>query len=94
MKKIGRSDWRGGPAIDQLIYAPGATICDGAEAAAALLTIRSGLVKLTQLLPDGAQRIVQLLGKSDILGLEAMLVDTYQHTARRSRRPRPSPGPR
>ncbi len=54
--------------IDQLIYPPGATIYDASEAATALFTIRSGLVKLTQLLPDGTQRIVRLLRKTDIIG--------------------------
>ena len=46
-----------------------------------MLTIRSGLVKLTQILPDGTQRIVRLQGATDILGLEALLDQTYQHTA-------------
>lgn len=67
--------------IDQLIYAPGATIYNFAEPATALFTIRSGLVKLTQILPDGTQRIVRLLRKADIIGLEATLVETYHHTA-------------
>lgn len=67
--------------IDQLIYAPGATIYSGTEPATVLFTIRSGLVKLTQLLPDGTQRIVRLLRKTDVFGLEAMLDENYQHTA-------------
>lgn len=67
--------------IDQLAHPVGAVIyCTGDEAGS-LLTIRSGLVKLTQFLPDGAQRIVRLQGATDVLGLEALLGGAYQHTA-------------
>jgi len=44
-------------------------------------TIRSGLVKLVQYLPDGTQRIVRLLKASDVIGLEAILSSTYKHDA-------------
>ncbi|WP_371818823.1 Crp/Fnr family transcriptional regulator [Rhodomicrobium sp. Az07] len=46
-----------------------------------LFTIRTGLVKLTHYLPDGSQRIVRLLSKTDVIGLECMLGDVYQHSA-------------
>lgn len=67
--------------IDQLTYAPGADIYQQDDPAGAILTIRSGLVKLTQYLPDGTQRIVRLLCKTDNFGLEAMVSDHYEHTA-------------
>ncbi len=67
--------------IDQLVHAAGAEIYHTGAEARSLLTIRSGLVKLTQYLPDGTQRIVRLQGATDILGLEALLASTYQHTA-------------
>lgn len=47
----------------------------------AIFTVRSGLIKLVQYLPDGKQRIVRLLRDSDVTGLEAMLGQTYQHDA-------------
>lgn len=67
--------------IDQFAYAPGTEIYQQEDPARSLITIRSGLVKLTQYLPDGTQRIVRLLCKSDTFGLEALLAPTYEHTA-------------
>ncbi len=46
-----------------------------------LYTIRRGLVKLVQYLPDGGQRIVRLLKSTDVAGLEALLDQHYQHDA-------------
>ena len=37
--------------------------------------------KLSYYLPDGGQRIVRLLRKTDVLGLECMISDEYQHSA-------------
>ncbi|WP_321503342.1 Crp/Fnr family transcriptional regulator [Breoghania sp.] len=67
--------------IDQLVYPAGKTIYDAGDPASTLFTIRSGLVKLTQYLPDGTARIVRLLRKTDLLGLEAMIDAEYPHTA-------------
>ncbi len=67
--------------IDQLVYAPGAEIYTAGSPSSALFTVRTGLVKLIQYLPDGTQRIVRLRRKTDLLGLEAILGDDYQHTA-------------
>ena len=67
--------------IDQLNYAAGATIYRTGEEGVSLFTIRTGLVKLAHYLPDGSQRIVRLLRKTDILGLECMQAEVYQHTA-------------
>lgn len=48
-----------------------------------LYTIRSGLVKLEETLEDGSVRIVRLLRKGDIVGLETMLDhhQRYEQTA-------------
>ncbi|HMW30042.1 Crp/Fnr family transcriptional regulator [Plasticicumulans sp.] len=51
------------------------------EPGARVFTLRSGLVKLVQYLPDGSQRIVRLLRGNDVLGLEALLGQPYQHDA-------------
>lgn len=67
--------------IDQITYRPGALIYSEDDDASSIMTIRSGLVKLTQFLPDGNQRIVRLLCKTDIVGLEAMVTPRYEHTA-------------
>jgi CRP-like cAMP-binding protein len=46
-----------------------------------IYTIREGLIKLVQYLPDGTQRIVRLLRNSDVTGLESLLGQPYQHEA-------------
>jgi CRP/FNR family transcriptional regulator, anaerobic regulatory protein len=67
--------------IDQLTYPPGADLYSQDDPAGSILTIRTGLVKLTQFLPDGTQRIVRLLCTTDVVGLEAMVTPRYEHTA-------------
>lgn len=67
--------------LDQVSYPLGASIYTLGEPASALFTIRSGLVKLVQYLPDGTQRIVRLLRKTDLVGIEAMVEREYPHTA-------------
>lgn len=46
-----------------------------------VFTLRNGIVKLVQYLPDGSQRIVRLLQSTDVFGLEALLGHSYQHDA-------------
>ena len=67
--------------IDQIQYAAGATIYRAGDEGRSLFTLRTGLVKLSHYLPDGGQRIVRLLRKTDVLGLECMISDEYQHSA-------------
>jgi len=59
----------------------GAVLYGAEDPGAAVFTIRSGLVKLVQMLPDGTQRIVRLLRPGAVAGLEAMLGQAYEHTA-------------
>jgi CRP/FNR family transcriptional regulator, anaerobic regulatory protein len=67
--------------IDQLQYQAGATVYRAGAEGTSLFTVRTGLVKLTHYLPDGSKRIVRLLRKTDVLGLECLISDTYQHSA-------------
>ena len=67
--------------IDQLTYARGAEIYGMGETATSLFTIRTGLVKLIRFLPDGTHRIVRLLRKTDIIGIESVVSDSYSHSA-------------
>lgn len=67
--------------IEQTVLAPGTILYRAGDKAEHLFTIRSGLVKLVQYLPDGTQRIVRLLRTSDVTGMEALLDGTYQHDA-------------
>jgi len=67
--------------IDDFILPPHSKLYRAGETAQYLYTIRKGLLKLVQYLPDGRQRIVRLLRDTDITGLEAMLGQPYQHDA-------------
>lgn len=67
--------------IDQLVLQPGKTLYQAGEKGDRIYTIRSGLIKLVQYLPDGAQRIVRLVKTADITGLEAVLGQPYEHNA-------------
>ncbi|MDD5242233.1 MAG: Crp/Fnr family transcriptional regulator [Sulfuricella sp.] len=67
--------------IDDITLAPQAKLYRAGDPAQAVFTIRSGLLKLVQYLPDGRQRIVRLLRPTDVTGLEALLGQPYQHDA-------------
>jgi len=67
--------------IDQFELGAGTKIYGAEDAPKYMYTIRSGLIKLVQYLPDGSQRIVRLLGVSDVLGLETILDGQYEHDA-------------
>lgn len=66
---------------DSQAYAPHSTFYQGGKKGDSIFTIRSGLVKLVQYLPNGGQRIVRLLRAGDIAGLELTVGNTYKHTA-------------
>lgn len=67
--------------IDQFELKAGSKIYSAGDSAEFMYTIRSGLVKLVQYLPDGTQRIVRLLRTADVVGLEAILDPAYKHDA-------------
>ena len=67
--------------IDIYTLPPGATLYRAGDKGDRLFTIRSGILKLVQYLPDGTQRIVRLLRTTDVAGLEALLGQPYQHDA-------------
>mgnify|MGYP001773199185 FL=1 len=67
--------------IDQFTLKPGAHLYLAGDTGEYLFTIRSGMLKLVQYLPDGSQRIVRVARSTDVLGLESLLDDRYQHDA-------------
>jgi CRP-like cAMP-binding protein len=67
--------------IDEMLFEGGAVLYNAGDRATAVVTLRSGLVKLVQYLGDGSQRIVRLLRPGDTIGLEATLQAEYEHTA-------------
>ena len=67
--------------IQDVALTPGAFLYRAGDAGTALFTVREGLLKLEQYLSDGTQRIVNILGIGHVCGLEALVADSYEHTA-------------
>ncbi|MBK1650077.1 Crp/Fnr family transcriptional regulator [Rhabdochromatium marinum] len=67
--------------IDQFSLKPGTLLYQSNDHGEYMFTIRSGALKLVQYLPDGGQRIVRIVRQTDVLGLEALLGEGYQHDA-------------
>ncbi|MCB1875307.1 MAG: Crp/Fnr family transcriptional regulator [Chromatiales bacterium] len=67
--------------VDEISLAPGTVLYQAGDSAHYLYTVRCGMLKLTQFLPGGTQRIVRLLHRGDVAGLEAILESHYPHTA-------------
>jgi CRP/FNR family transcriptional regulator, anaerobic regulatory protein len=67
--------------IDEIYHETGSTLYNTGDAGQYVFTLRGGLVKLVQYLPDGTQRIVRLLRQGAVAGLEVLLDDSYEHTA-------------
>jgi CRP-like cAMP-binding protein len=67
--------------IDQYTLSVGATLYRAGDEGERLYTIRSGILKLVQYLPDGSQRIVRLIRTTDVTGLESLLGEPYRHDA-------------
>ncbi|MCU7892916.1 MAG: Crp/Fnr family transcriptional regulator [Candidatus Thiodiazotropha sp. (ex Ustalcina ferruginea)] len=67
--------------IDQYTLPVGSTLYRTGDEGGRMYTVRSGILKLVQYLPDGSQRIVRLIRSTDITGLESILGETYQHDA-------------
>ena len=67
--------------IKEVALAPPDALYRMNEPGSTLFTLRSGVMKLVQYLPDGSQRIVRLLRDGDALGLETLVGQRYQHDA-------------
>lgn len=67
--------------IEDIRLVPGSALYQPGQAAGHVFTVREGLFKLEQYLPDGNRRIVSLLGQGDVAGLEATVADCYEHAA-------------
>jgi CRP/FNR family transcriptional regulator, anaerobic regulatory protein len=67
--------------IDQFTLKAGSVLYHAGDSGEYLFTVRSGSLKLVQYLPDGSQRIVRIARTTDVLGLEAVLDEGYQHEA-------------
>ena len=69
------------PPIEAMRFTSGSTLYNTDDPGEWLFTVREGLVKLIQYLPDGTYRIVRLLRPGAVAGMEALLARPYEHTA-------------
>ncbi len=67
--------------IDLYSLPIGSTLYRSGDKGEQLFTIRTGIIKLVQYLADGSQRIVRLIRSNDVIGMETMLGQPYQHDA-------------
>lgn len=67
--------------IDDIEYEPGHRLYLQGDELPFVYTIRSGMVKLVQRLPNGDRRIVRLLGQGDLAGLESLEGQVMDHDA-------------
>jgi CRP-like cAMP-binding protein len=59
--------------IDERCFGRGETLFRAGDSPQYVYTVREGLVKLEQYLPDGTQRIVRLARPGDLISLETLL---------------------
>jgi CRP-like cAMP-binding protein len=68
--------------IDHFLYPPNSVLYEINNHKRFIYSIRRGLVKLVHVTPEGAYRIVRLLGPGAVIGLELLDgADSYHHTA-------------
>lgn len=67
--------------IDDVKFPQGTSLYRENEAGRSVFTLRSGVVKLVCDRANGERRIVRLLRKGDVAGLEALVGDPYRHSA-------------
>lgn len=67
--------------IEEYRFKPGELLYRAHEKPEAVFTIREGIVKLVQYLPNGDQRIVRLLTRGDLAGMEALVGTSFEHNA-------------
>lgn len=67
--------------IDDLSFHAGQTLYQEGENAPGIFTLRTGLIKLMRVTPDGCQRILRILRPGDVAGLEALATATYDSEA-------------
>jgi CRP-like cAMP-binding protein len=67
--------------IDDLAIPPGGTVFGANSPANGVYCIRSGMVKLTRFSSSGTQRIVRIVKRGDVVGMEALFSEFFEHAA-------------
>jgi len=68
-------------AIEECRLPAGERLYSAGEQGWTAFTVREGLIKLVQSLPSGGRRIVRVARAGDVIGLETLLDEPYQHDA-------------
>jgi CRP-like cAMP-binding protein len=67
--------------IHELKFGKGGLLYRADESAKHIYTVLEGIVKLTQYSLNGDEHKVRLLGPGNVIGLEALIGQSYRHTA-------------
>ena len=67
--------------IDEIRFEAGQALYHAGDTKPYVYTVREGVVKLVQYLPDGAHRIVRMQRQGSVLGMEVLVGEAYAHTA-------------
>ena len=67
--------------IDEMELGKGRRLYHEGDVPDYVYTVRQGAIKLERALPDGSDRIVRILTRGDVAGLEALLGQPYRHDA-------------
>lgn len=67
--------------IDDLDFVPGSRLYQQGDDMPFVYTVRSGLIKMVQYLPNGDRRIVRLLSQGDLVGMESLNGQPADHDA-------------
>lgn len=67
--------------ISKKTYDPGHHLYRAGETLSTVFTIRQGQIKLVQVAPAGGQRIVRILRRGDLAGIERLVGQTASHDA-------------
>ena len=67
--------------ISKRIFEPGSYLYRAGETIPSVFTVRDGQAKLVQVAPSGAQRIVRLLHRGDLAGIERLVGQHANHDA-------------
>ena len=67
--------------VEEIFLSKRQALYNAGDDANSLFTLRRGLIKLTQYLADGSQRVVRLVRPDGTIGLEALVSNSYTHHA-------------
>ena len=67
--------------VQDILVAPDVCLYEVGDASTSVYLIRQGFLKLERKIADGTTRIVCVLGRGHVSGLESLVTGAYEHTA-------------